>query len=82
MGVPVGAFVYQRKNRVREGADICEIKCKKLACDIQSCFASIVPSRSGVMAIEKCQFYQDRYNKCCENARRREAEEEAEMSVK
>ena len=44
--MPSASFVYQKKTKVREGADICEIKCKRLACEIQVCISKIPLTKS------------------------------------
>ena len=40
------SFVYQKRTKVRDGADICEIKCKRLACEIQVCISRASRSRN------------------------------------
>jgi hypothetical protein len=41
-------FVYQQKNRAaRAGAEVCEIYCKRAACNIQHCLARLVPNHQG-----------------------------------
>lgn len=74
-------FVYQKKTKVREGADICEQKCKRLACEIQVCISRLPVTKSKVSAANidhsKCQPDIDKYNKCCEFAKKQLAEQEA-----
>ena len=72
-------FVYQKSNKKRlprDGADICEIKCKALACNIQKCIASLPNFKSRVSSssvdFELCRNVIDRYDKCCETWRERE----------
>jgi hypothetical protein len=43
--------VYQKKTKVREGADICELKCKRLACEIQVCLSRLPITKSRVSAV-------------------------------
>jgi len=45
------SFVYQKKTKVREGADICELKCKRLACEIQVCLSRLPITKSRVSAV-------------------------------
>ena len=79
--MPSASFVYQKKTKVREGADICEIKCKRLACEIQVCISKIPLTKSRVSGAvvdhSKCQPDIDRYNRCCEAAKKALAEQEA-----
>ena len=72
-------FVYQKSNKKRlprDGEDICEIKCKALACNIQKCIASLPNFKSRVSSssvdFELCRNVIDRYDKCCETWRERE----------
>ena len=64
-----------------EGADICEIKCKRLACEIQVCISKIPLTKSRVSGAvvdhSKCQPDIDRYNRRCEAAKKALAEQEA-----
>ena len=69
------SFVYQQKSRStpREGADVCEIKCKRAACAIQKCLSKLPLSRSSAtnagVDVRKCQYAVDAYNACCDRAR-------------
>jgi len=70
-------FVYQKsKKKPRKDADICEIKCKALACNIQKCMASLPTTKSLVSSstvnFELCRKSIDRYEKCCEIWREKE----------
>ena len=70
-------FVYQKsKKKPRKDADICEIKCKALACNIQKCIASLPTTKSLVSSstvnFELCRKSIDRYEKCCEILREKE----------
>lgn len=70
-------FVYQKsKKKPRKDADICEIKCKALACNIQKCIASLPTTKSLVSSstvnFELCRKSIDRYEKCCEIWREKE----------
>jgi hypothetical protein len=48
-------FVYQQKNRAaREGAEVCEIYCKRAACSIQHCLARLVPNHQGQIDQVRC----------------------------
>ena len=63
------SFVYQKgRKKTREGADICEVKCKRLACEIQVCISKVPLTKSKVSASVldhgKCQPDIDRYNRC------------------
>jgi hypothetical protein len=64
------SFVYQKRSKIREGADICEQKCKRLACEIQVCISRLPVNKSRVSAStidhSRCQPDIDRYNRCCE----------------
>ena len=52
----MGAFVYQRKNVARKGADACEVACKRWACELQSCIATLPVSASTArMDVSVCQ---------------------------
>jgi hypothetical protein len=80
LGMPVtGTFVYQKKNRSnpRPGADACEIKCKKLSCDIQRCISRLPATRtrtsSATVNHSKCDYAVDKYNACCERVKALEA---------
>ena len=67
-------FVFQRKNTVRPGADICERLCKRHACDLQQCLAKLpVSAATARMDISKCDSFLQRYNTCCEAAKAGEA---------
>mmetsp|Transcript_36876 Transcript_36876/g.91099 ORF Transcript_36876/g.91099 Transcript_36876/m.91099 type:complete len:84 (-) Transcript_36876:664-915(-) len=74
------SFVYQKRSKVREGADICELKCKRLACEIQVCISRlpVFTSRLAAATIDhsKCQPDIDKYNRCCDAAKKQLAEEE------
>eukprot|EP00976_Prorocentrum_cordatum_P113146 1195656-Prorocentrum_minimum.AAC.3 len=38
-------FIYQKKNKgPRDGAEVCEVYCKKFTCDIQICLQKLRPS--------------------------------------
>lgn len=76
LGMPVaGTFVYQKKNRSnpRPGADACEIKCKKLSCDIQRCISRLPTTRtrtsSATVNHSACDYAVERYNACCERVK-------------
>lgn len=72
----MGAFVYQRKNGVRDGADECERRCKRHACDLQQCVAKLpVAAHTHVMDLSPCNVFLDKYKTCCEhvNAERKES---------
>jgi hypothetical protein len=75
------SFVYQKKTTIREGADICEQKCKRLACEIQVCISRLPVSKSKLSSStidhSKCQPDIDKYNRCCEAAKKILAEQEA-----
>ena len=69
------SFVYQKgRKKPREGADICEVKCKRLACEIQVCISKIPLTKSkvsgAVLDHGKCQPDIDRYNRCCDAAKK------------
>jgi hypothetical protein len=69
------SFVYQKgRKKAREGADICEVKCKRLACEIQVCISKIPLTKSkvstSVLDHGKCQPDIDRYNRCCDAAKK------------
>ena len=68
------SFVYQKRTKVRDGADICEIKCKRLACEIQVCISRVPLTKSKVSGSivdhSKCQPDIDRYNRCCDAAKK------------
>lgn len=52
----MGAFVYQRKNVERKGADACEMACKRWACELQSCIATLpVAASTARMDVTVCQ---------------------------
>lgn len=75
-------FVYQKsKKKPRKDADICEIKCKALACNIQKCIATLPTTKSKVSSasvnIELCRKVIDRYDRCCEIWREKESKGEA-----
>ena len=76
------SFVYQKKTTVRDGADVCERKCKRLACAIQVCLSRLPVNKSRVAASTidhaKCAADVYRYNKCCDAAKA--AERDAEGS--
>jgi hypothetical protein len=80
------SFVYQQKSRStpREGADVCEIKCKRTACAIQKCLAKLPLSRSSAtnagVDVSKCQYAVDAYDACCERVKRIEANRSASSS--
>mmetsp|Transcript_39517 Transcript_39517/g.86073 ORF Transcript_39517/g.86073 Transcript_39517/m.86073 type:complete len:89 (+) Transcript_39517:220-486(+) len=63
-------FVYQKKNKgPREGAEVCEVYCKKATCDIQYCLARLRPSpRTGQYDHSQCDYAIAAYDKCCEAA--------------
>lgn len=81
LGMPTvaGTFVYQKKNRSnpRPGADACEIKCKKLSCDIQRCISRLPTTRtrtsSATVNHSACDYAVERYNACCERVKALEA---------
>jgi hypothetical protein len=61
------AFVYQRKNVARPGADACETACKRHACNLQECLARLPVSASSMrMDHTKCAQYMERWNVCCD----------------
>ena len=68
------SFVYQKRSKIREGADICEQKCKRLACEIQVCISRLPVNKSRVSAStidhSRCQPDIDRYNRCCDFAKK------------
>ena len=75
-------FVYQKsKKKPRKDADICEIKCKALACNIQKCIATLPTTKSKVSSasvnVELCRKVIDRYDRCCEIWREKESKGEA-----
>jgi hypothetical protein len=75
-------FVYQKsKKKPRKDADICEIKCKALACNIQKCIATLPTTKSRVSSasvnVELCRKVIDRYDRCCEIWREKESKGEA-----
>ena len=78
------SFVYQKRTKIREGADICEQKCKRLACEIQVCISRLPVNKSRVSGAtidhSRCQPDIDRYNKCCEFAKKALAEQEAKSA--
>ena len=81
LGMPVaGTFVYQKKNRStpRPGADACEIKCKKLSCDIQRCISRLPTTRtrtsSATVNHSACDYAVQKYNACCERVKALEAD--------
>ncbi len=62
-----GVFVYQRKNVVRAGADACEVKCKRHACDLQMCVAKLpVEKATARMDLGACQVFMEKWNTCCD----------------
>ena len=62
--------MYQRKNGVREGADECERRCKRWACELQTCIARLpAAAHTGVMDLSRCNVFLDKYNACCEHAK-------------
>ena len=75
------SFVYQKKTKIRQGADICEQKCKRLACEIQVCLSRLTVSKSRLASStidqSRCQPDIDKYNRCCEAAKKSFAEQEA-----
>lgn len=76
-------FVYQQKNRAaRAGAEVCEIWCKRAACNIQHCLARLVPNHQGQIDQAQCAFVIDKYAKCCDAAVARfgEGEEGARLA--
>eukprot|EP00793_Prasinoderma_coloniale_P004118 PRCOL_00006294-RA len=69
-------FVYQRSNKPpKDGADVCERRCKRLACAIQTCIAT----RARGSAAGRYDFQRDcaaeiaRFDACCANAKAEEA---------
>jgi hypothetical protein len=67
-------FVYQRKNSARKGADVCEVKCKRHACDLQACIATLhVSASTARMDLSKCDIFLQKYNTCCDAAKAAEA---------
>ena len=78
------SFVYQKKTKIRQGADICEQKCKRLACEIQVCLSRLPVSKSRLASStidhSRCQPDIDKYNRCCEAAKKSFAEQEARAS--
>ena len=85
-GAP-GAFVYQAKGsgRARAGADVCELRCKRLACAIQRCIATARPGAAatgGLVDFKKaCSIEIAKFDKCCERAKAAEAAEAAEAAA-
>lgn len=75
------SFVYQKRKTIREDADVCERKCKRLACEIQVCISRLPVSKSQLSAStvdhSRCQPDIDRYNRCCEAAKKALAEQQA-----
>jgi hypothetical protein len=62
----MGAFVYQRKNAVRDGADFCERRCKRWACELQVCIARLPAATHTLrMDLSKCDVFLEKYNSCC-----------------
>jgi hypothetical protein len=63
----MGAFVYQRSNKVRAEADDCEKRCKRHSCDLQACIATLpVEAGTSRLPIERCDVFLQKYNTCCE----------------
>ena len=70
-----GAFVYQAKKggAPREGADVCELKCKRLACQIQKCISTARPAggyRGAPSDYKKsCKREIAAFDRCCSAAK-------------
>ncbi len=63
----MGAFVYQRRNGVRPGADACEAACKRHACDLQQCLARLpVSAATARMDVNVCNVFMVKWDKCCD----------------
>ena len=79
------SFVYQKRSKIREGADICEQKCKRLACEIQVCISRLPVNKSRVSAStidhSRCQPDIDRYNRCCDFAKKALATQVAKSAL-
>jgi hypothetical protein len=73
------SFVYQKSSRSkpRAGADVCEIKCKKLSCAIQKCISRLPATRSRTSAstvnFDACAPAIERYDACCAAVRAADA---------
>lgn len=71
----MGAFVYQRKETVRDGADACERRCKRFACDLQVCVSKLpVEASTQKMDMARCEHHLAQYNRCCDAVKAEAAE--------
>mmetsp|Transcript_22178 Transcript_22178/g.37013 ORF Transcript_22178/g.37013 Transcript_22178/m.37013 type:complete len:85 (+) Transcript_22178:280-534(+) len=61
-------FVYQPKQKTRDGAEVCEVHCKKATCAIQMCLARVRPNHLGQYDYSQCDYAVEKYNSCCEVA--------------
>ena len=63
----MGAFVYQRKETVRAGADECERRCKRFACDLQVCISKL-PAAAATQKLDmaRCEHHLEQYTRCCD----------------
>jgi len=73
-------FVYQRSSKTRDGADACEVSCKRHACNLQECIARLPTSVGSVMDTSRCTHHMDAWNRCCDNVNLRLKESVAKLA--